>query len=58
MLARFPACFLAGRVPFLYDGVEGEAGARQGQVAFYLGPLVHKFTLVFSKLGVVVDSRG
>lgn len=54
LLARFPACFLAGRVPFLYEGVEGEAGARQGQVLLYLGPDPSLFRLTFLRFGVVL----
>lgn len=57
LLRRFPACFTDGRIPFEQtDGAK--VGTRQGQIFFYAGPDVDRFTDVFDgHVGTVMQRR-
>lgn len=53
LLARFPACFTYGRVPFWRPNHK-DFGTRQGQTIFYLGDDYQRFCSVFSRIGQIV----
>ena len=51
-------CFLNHRLPFWSPDFEGEVSrGLQGQVVFYIGRNVSKFTKVFSEYGVVINLK-
>ncbi len=53
LVARFPACFVAGRIAFQTPGRLAQ-GPISGSALFYLGPSVSAFVETFSKFGAVV----
>lgn len=53
LLRAYPMCMTRQRIKFFKPSRQAESAPRQGQIFFYLGADVARFTEVFSAFGVV-----